>query len=42
MARALPIPDRTLTVLGQMTLVAIVIPILAMVLIVANRSAAGR
>ncbi len=42
MAHVLPIPDRTGTVLWQMALVALVIPIVAMMLIVANRSAKGR
>ena len=41
-ARVLPIPDRTRAVLWQMAFVAVVVPILAIVLIVANRAAKGR
>ena len=39
---ALPIPDRTRTVLWQMALVALVVSLVAMVLIVANRAARPR
>jgi hypothetical protein len=41
-AHVLPIPDKTSTVLWQMALVAFVVPIMAAVLIVANRLAEDR
>jgi hypothetical protein len=40
--RVLPIPDATRTVLRQMAIVAIAIPIVALVLIMANRWARSR